>query len=227
MAYADYTYNSKNIVKRFAHRKRISGAFNFLPNHNFRLLDFGCGDAMFLNKLCEINKNSYIVGYEPILELIDDNKVKIFRDWENVKKEISNENLFDIVTCFDVLEHFAPHKQKELIEQICSVLKKNGTVIISVPVESGFFSLVKNLHRKRSNYKNLFTWKNILRAVFEKPVSHRQGDEYIYDHLGFYLKDLEKILYDYFKLVDKKYSPFAILGKQFNYQVFYKLEKID
>jgi len=226
MKYSDYTYNSKNIVKRFAHRKRISQSFNFLPNSNFRLLDFGCGDAIFLNKLQETNKNSYIIGYEPILEDIYDNKVKIYKTWKEVENDVLDNNLFDIVTCFEVLEHFAEHKQKELIEQICSVLKKNGTLIISVPVESGFFSLVKNLYRKRRNYNNLFTWKNIFRAAFEKPIS-RQGDKFLFEHLGFYLKDLENVLYNYFKPVKKRYSPFSFLGKQFNYQVFYQLEKID
>lgn len=54
--YAEHTYNSKNMLQRFAHRMRFKKSLNLMPSgREIRLLDYGCGDGFFLNIL-NINK---------------------------------------------------------------------------------------------------------------------------------------------------------------------------
>jgi cyclopropane fatty-acyl-phospholipid synthase-like methyltransferase len=227
--YADYTYNSKNGLKRFAHRKRFQYAIDLIPKENAtRLLDFGCGDGLFLNQLNKMHRREIrLLGFEPFLHPIDDNVVPIVADWQDVIKETANDHLFNCITCFEVLEHFSPQKQIALIEQMCSVLCENGLLIVSVPIESGIPSLVKNIIRRRNNKKKrqLYSYKNIVHSFWGKSMDdYRQGGDYL-EHLGFYLADLEKIFSRYFHILDKTYSPFQWLGKQVNSQVFYRLQK--
>jgi hypothetical protein len=81
--YRDYTYHSKNVLKRFSHQKRFKRAIDLISvNDGIRLLDFGCGDGFFLNQLKKSwgGKNS-LLGFEPILDPIDDNNVLIVNSW--------------------------------------------------------------------------------------------------------------------------------------------------
>jgi 2-polyprenyl-3-methyl-5-hydroxy-6-metoxy-1,4-benzoquinol methylase len=196
--------------------------------NTIRLLDFGCGDGLFLNQLRKLyGKEADLWGFEPILDSIENNVNPILNNWEEILKETEAHHPFNIVTCFEVLEHFAPEKQVELIEQICSVLERTGILIVSVPIESGFPSLIKNIIRKKEkkSKRYLFSYKNIFASFLSKPFDfYRQGNDYL-EHLGFYFQDLETIFSRYFQILDKSYSPFSHLGKQFNSQVFYRLQK--
>jgi hypothetical protein len=53
---------------------------------------------------------------------------------------------------------------------------------------------------------------------------YRSGDGYLYEHLGFNHRKLEKVVADYCIILEKHYSPFKFLGYNFNSQVFYKLK---
>ncbi|GHT74958.1 hypothetical protein AGMMS50262_08980 [Bacteroidia bacterium] len=228
--YSNYTYHSKNVFKRFAHQKRFKRAIDLIQaNDDIRLLDFGCGDGFFLNQLKESYSGKIdLLGFEPILDPIENNTVCIVNSWEKVQILVNSSDL-NYVTCFEVLEYFTEQKQIELIEQIVSVLKKDGILIVSVPVETGIPSLIKNSIRKRScnrKYQYLYSYKNIFYAFLGKPIlDYRQGDDYLWEHIGFRFQDLEKIFSIYFHVLQKSYSPFGILGRHFNSQVFYKLQK--
>ena len=227
--YADYTYQSKNVLKRFSHQRRLKHALNLIQTDgDIRLLDFGCGDGKFLHQLRKTGeKNIALYGFEPMLGTEGGDGIPIFKTWNEVQ-ETANIAQFNCITCFEVLEHFSPPQQIRLIEQITGVLEKDGILIISVPVEIGIPSLIKNLIRKRScngKSKYLYTCRNIFRAFLGKPFSdYRQGNGYLYDHMGFYYRDLEKILCRYFQLIEKTYSPFNFLGSNFNSQIFYKVK---
>ena len=228
--YADYTYNSKNRLQRFSHRKRFKNSVNlFNDTENARLLDYGCGDGFFLNQLVNFNfEKISLVGYEPVLEPEMNDKINIMKNWEDVLENVVNDGKFDYITCFEVLEHFSIKKQMEIIENINRVLVDDGLFIVSVPIEKGISSLVKNLIRKRNagRLKPVYSFRNMIKSVFSKPIAElRKGDEYIYHHVGFYFNDLETVFSKYFTLVKKQYSPFKRMGYNFNSQVFYQLKK--
>ena len=53
--YSDYTYNSRNPLVRFSHRKRFLTALNFILKENFKnLLDYGAGDGHFLKEVSKL-----------------------------------------------------------------------------------------------------------------------------------------------------------------------------
>jgi cyclopropane fatty-acyl-phospholipid synthase-like methyltransferase len=222
--YAQNTYNSRNPLQRFAHRVRIKKALSMIPlERKICLLDFGCGEGAFLNRL-NINDKWGVVemlGYDPYMPPMPDNSVAIVHDWAAVEQKAP----FDCITCFEVLEHFSQGGQQKILRQIHSVLAKDGLLIVSVPIEKGFPSVVKNICRRLKHKDKNYSAGNIWASFWGNPLpALRQGEEYLY-HMGFYFHDLEGILGQYFDTIEKHFSPFPFCGYNVNSQVFYRLKK--
>lgn len=104
MSYADYTYNSKNFLARFAHCSRFKLSIKFTnPQSTDKILDYGCGDGLFLNSIFE---KCTVVGYEPYMQAVANNKVKICKSVEEAILLTKTNGRYNKVTCFEVLEHF-------------------------------------------------------------------------------------------------------------------------
>jgi len=217
--YADLTYNTKNPLARFSHRKRLKISVSMFSNTNVRsLLDFGCGDGKFLKEIYIENPKINLLGYEPVMEIDKDNGLNIVSKLSKINQK------FDCVTCFEVLEHFSAKEQLILLNQIKNYVKKGGVVIISVPIEISFPSLVKNI-RRYTRSKDIKIIKEIGAAFFGNyKGSLRNKKGYIFSHIGFSHKRLEVILKNEFSSFSKEYSPFSKLPYHFNSQVFYKLK---
>jgi hypothetical protein len=158
------------------------------------------------------------------MDAISGASLTIMRSWADVKRM----QPFNCITCFEVLEHFSQSKQREVLLEICSVLAEEGSLIISVPIEKGFPSVVKNIFRRLSTKdKSTYSIKNIVAAFYGKPLPElrQREEEYLAPHVGFYYQDLEPIFLQYFDIVEKCLSPFSFLGYNANSQVFYKLKK--
>lgn len=229
--YAGITYNAKNPLRRFSHRTRFRKSIESIRvKENIRVLDYGCGDGLFLNRLKEACSNeNYLLGYEPFLDAVAENSVRIVSEWESVVANVEKYGKFDYITCFEVLEHFSRERQVEAIEKILPILTDDGFFIVSVPVEIGFPSFIKNMLRRYNTKKDKAVYKarNIIASLFGKPLPEfRQRDGYL-NHMGFYFTDLEQVFIPYFKIIRKTYSPFKYLGYNLNSQVFYNLKKLQ
>jgi ubiquinone/menaquinone biosynthesis C-methylase UbiE len=221
-SYNKYTYDSKNILARFAHRTRFKKSVDLIPiKLGLSVLDYGSGDQKFLNTLQEKYEKFglKLYGFEPFMSPIEDNVINTVKDLSLISKAD-----FDIITCFEVLEHFNAQKQEEAIQKMISLLnKKSGFLIISVPIEIGFPSLIKNIRRALSSESDVYSFKNILKSIFSIPIpEHRTKDEYL-SHMGFNHKNLEKIIKKNGTILSKNFSPIGFLGSNLNSQVFYKI----
>ena len=123
------------------------------------------------------------------------------------------------------LEHFDTNHQLVHINNLKKFLKPDGRLIVSVPLETGLSALFKNLARSLSGQThNNTTLTNVLRSVFGLNVE-RQGDPYIYSHIGFNHKPLERLFEQQnLVVVRKHFSPIPFLGGLLNSQIFYILE---
>tara|TARA_X000000368_G_scaffold70344_1_gene51008 strand:- start:1978 stop:2709 length:732 start_codon:yes stop_codon:yes gene_type:complete len=231
MGYEDNTVNSVNPLARFAHRSRYGFSLSMIEGrNNINLLDFGCGDGTFLgNARDQENTNAYI-GFEPYMEsIIKEKDIKIYPNWSDIQNIVAKNGKFDVVTCFEVMEHFSEERQITALENIKEILKEDGNLIISVPIEKGLPVIPKNLRRIAISYRgneNIYSFKNIIYSLFgikSKSIkSLRVGNDYL-SHMGFYFTDLETLLKKYFNIESINYSPFPIFPYFFNSQVFYKL----
>ena len=139
--YADIIYEKysqlnikKNMQKTSKYRlKMMEERFNYCIKSNFKmtksikLLDYGCGNGLFLDYL----KKKGIFGTG--IEIDEANSQKLLNKKINFFRNINEveSNKFDICVMFDVLEHLTNPIQ-DLIK-IRSKLKKNGIIVIYTP----------------------------------------------------------------------------------------------
>ncbi|WP_299062065.1 class I SAM-dependent methyltransferase [uncultured Polaribacter sp.] len=225
--YSKLTTENSSFFKRFTHNKRFTKALSLTNlTKETKILDFGTGDGHFLNLIYN-EDTSIVYGYEPIKEMftqlqsnIDNKEIKLI----NHLDEVSNLK-FDVVYCLEVLEHFYKDYQIYLLNQIKNQLAINGLVVVSVPIEVGIASFIKNTIRVAiQQFERDTNFKNMVKALFYRHVDRSTEGNYIFSHIGFNYKTLDKIFKEAgFTIVKKDFSPFKIL-RGLNSQVFYVLK---
>jgi 2-polyprenyl-3-methyl-5-hydroxy-6-metoxy-1,4-benzoquinol methylase len=224
--YSSLTVKNRSFFKRFTHNKRFQKALDIIElKAESSILDFGTGDGYFLNLLKQ-KVNAKVTGYEPVSDMfiqlentISDKSIFLINNLEKNKEH------FDTIYCLEVLEHFREEYQLKLIKEIKSKLQENGKIVVSVPIEVGIASLVKNIIRifiKQLERDTSF--RNIMKALFYKKVKRYEKDSYIFTHIGFNYKKLESVFKQEKLIIIKKvFSPISFLGR-LNTQVFYVLK---
>ncbi len=134
----------KNFLQRFWHIRRFREAERLLKIKRVRnILDIGCHGGIFTNHIAKNFPNSKIYGIDISKEAISFAK----KTYPNIKFKISRaENLsfkkkvFDLVTCFEVLEHI--ENPQIVINEISRVIKRNGYLLVMVPSENLIFRFI-------------------------------------------------------------------------------------
>lgn len=225
--YSNETINNSSFIKRASHNKRFKNSIKLIsPKNDDNILDYGTGDGYILNLIYNENINCKLTGYEPFenIELLENYKkhqtIKIINDVKNINEK------FNKITCFEVFEHLTEKNQEKELLQIKKLLDENGRIIMSVPLEKGLSSLLKNIIRILLKQKHENTnFSTILKSLFGIKIN-RGSNEYISNHIGFYYNDLEKIFKKVNLKIEKKlFSPINLFGSVLNSQVFYILTK--
>lgn len=122
-------------------RKRHTRQINFLLEDDrvtkkTEILDIGCAEGLFLKRLGEKIDSKHLYGVDISEKAIDhlntyyNNISGYVEDFHNLS--FSNKS-FDIITCNHTLEH-SPNPE-QVLSEIYRLLKKNGIVLIEVPIE--------------------------------------------------------------------------------------------
>jgi len=105
-----------------------------------KVLNIGCGNGTF--EYLAANKAKEIVGidikYEDILQAKEEYakfKNVNFVEFNLLEKDLP-ENSADVVTMFDVIEHLPKDSEPEILKKIYKILKENGQIVISTPLEN-------------------------------------------------------------------------------------------
>jgi 2-polyprenyl-3-methyl-5-hydroxy-6-metoxy-1,4-benzoquinol methylase len=118
-------------VRRYTLQQKLK-LINSFQSSDKKLLDIGSGTGDFLNVCKEDNWN--VFGVEPNLQAREISKKKNVQVVESLNQ--LEENNFDVITLWHVLEHV-----ENLLEYIAILkqkLKPNGTLIIAVPNYNSF-----------------------------------------------------------------------------------------
>lgn len=230
--YKNLTLESNSSLKRFSHSRRFEIAAKLLEIESCdEFLDYGTGDGHFLFLIrAQLKIIKRVVGYEPIdsqFAQLKEFSEKAYGSEVEIYKDPPKGELFSKISCLEVLEHMTLENQKALLNQIRALMTDDGLFLLSVPIEVGISGLMKNIARilLRQTHPET-TVENIIKSTFSMPIN-RPNQPYIYTHIGFNHKELEKIFIDVgLRIENKYYSPLPLLKNIINSQIFYLLRKI-
>ena len=103
-----------------------------------RVLDVGCGSGYTAHFLVERGGAVAVTGLEIDRGLVAENNRRNtnasiqFLGYDGGPMPFDN-GTFDVVTCFEVLEHLRSEQQRNIIEEISRVVTPNGLAILSTP----------------------------------------------------------------------------------------------
>ena len=194
---------------------------------------------LLVSVLRQVDEIKKLMAYEPVERFMQSliNRLKE----ENLTHKVSlvkkitefGSETFDFILCLEVLEHL-PLSQREVFYGFCEThLKKDGYVLISVPVEFGLTLMIKEFGRvvlkgKTSKYSLAEFVKSFLGFIVYDPKRFNEsGDsEFITNHKGFDYRFLRKELEGRFFVKSSFCTPFnwtpAFLGAQ---EIFFLLSK--
>jgi len=120
---------------------RLYFALQAFKNTKGKLLDVGCGAGDFPEAFSFYRPDLKIFAFDiskKAIALAKKRKSNIEFKVASAEKIPYPNNYFDIVTCFDVIEHV--RDSEEVLKEIVRVLKKGGTFQTFIPAEDSWFS---------------------------------------------------------------------------------------
>ena len=156
---------NENLYRHPWELARIKSIMSLIPRsiNNLQFADIGAGDMYFTKKLSNLTKKKIFA--------VDIN-YKNIRKYKNIiiLNSISNihNNSVDILFLLDVLEHI--ENEKNFLQRISKILKKDGILILTVPAYNFLFSPhdVFLKHYRRYNLKRLFKLMNTINLEIER-----------------------------------------------------------
>lgn len=250
-AVRDGHYAAKQIYSRdrlvaFSHRRRFETGLELARAFGGRrMLDYGCGDGTFLALL-------YQSGVAPSVAVgadLDDAQVNSCRGrlgdlpgarFERIADLSAPEHrgAYDVVVCTEVLEHVV--EVDAIVADLHRFLHDEGTLIVSVPVETGVPLVLKQMVRRIAGWRNIgdykwttaYTWRELMAGVFAGRQPHLPRPTYaglldvpFHDHKGFNWKALADRIATRFTIDRVTASPFAWLGPAMATQVWFVARK--
>jgi 2-polyprenyl-3-methyl-5-hydroxy-6-metoxy-1,4-benzoquinol methylase len=231
---------------RWSHGSRFHMARALVaPHAGRRLLDYGCGDGTFLSMVHDLFP--YGMGAEVDAALAAD-AARRFADREGLRfvhtSALAGEpdGSFGVAVCMEVLEHCTPSAVDQVVADLRRLIADDGTVIVSVPVETGPALVGKQLYRRLAARRGLegyrdretYTPRELATMVaagagtsIERPVYHSRfasGEPNVYHgHKGFNWRALRRRLAADFIVRQTRFSPVPLLGPLLNSQAWFVL----
>jgi 2-polyprenyl-3-methyl-5-hydroxy-6-metoxy-1,4-benzoquinol methylase len=231
--YALDTIDHRNPIKRWSHRARFELALRIIdPQPGETIFDYGTGDAYLLRRIKERSPLTRCVGYDPSMDkgassvVADYPDVQLLSNLESVKDAV-----FPKVTCFETLEHFHGSYLDARIDELANLAAPGGMIVVSVPIEVGPASLLKNIVRAQIGglHAGITLAKIMASAWYSRRVERgapASPDGFINSHFGFNYRIIPPAFERRgFRLAGMRFSPFPVQTDLVNSQVFFRFTK--
>lgn len=232
MAYSSMTIGNTSSIKRWSHNSRFTKALRVMPPaENDRILDFGTGDGHLVGLLKERWPSVSVCGFDPHLDAMANEVKQRFPDVQFVRERDSIVGgPFDKVYCLETLEHFVGPPLMDIVTFLTQQTAANGRILVSVPIEIGLSSLLKNLFRMAAGQRHRGTtwkivWDSFLgnTAAIARPPSETG---WISSHLGFDFRVIPVLFAKCgFEVESFGYSPIPLPTHVINSQVFFRFKR--
>lgn len=230
---------------RWSHGSRFRVARALVaPYAGRRLLDYGCGDGTFLSMVGDLFPGA--VGAEVDPELAADAAARLGRDGPRFvhTSALADEpaGSFGAAVCMEVLEHCTPDAAERVIAELRRLVAPDGTVVISVPIETGPALVGKQAYRALAARRGMEGYRDRERyspgelarmlvagpaTAIERPVYRSEfasGAPNVYHgHKGFNWRALRRRLSRDFAVRETRFSPLPLLGPLLNSQAWFVL----
>ena len=244
--YATKQIFCKDHLIAWSHRRRFETGLQLAARFKGqRIVDYGCGDGTFLALLMSgVSAPAEAVGVE-----IDDAQVEGCRarlggrpglrfDFIASLDSRREYERYDAVVCMEVLEHVST--LEAVIDQLWRALVPSGTLLVSVPVETGVPLFLKQAARRVAGWRGIgdypgtspYTLSEYWRSLWagdaqhlERPVFSGANGSTFHDHKGFNWMALRNQLATRFTLETTVASPIRWLGPHLATQVWFVLRK--
>lgn len=195
-----------------------------------RILDYGSGDGTFLSMLADgPAPPASAVGAEIDPRQVDDSRARhpdprlAFVGIPDLADE-KYTHTFDGLVCMEVLEHVV--ELPTILDSWHRLLKPDGRLLISVPVETGPVLAAKQVIRRIAGWRGIgdypgmdpYTWSELTRSLFAgsrqqfvRPIHASSDGTSHYCHKGFNWRAMRAELSKRFILERQLSSPFRFL----------------
>ncbi len=144
------TYRKRSF-RNIPHQTRLKRIENTLrketQNHKiYTYMDFGCASGFITSRIQQLLHIPDAYGSDSLQDYINSAVAtypNINFELINLNKPYTTPQQFDLVTCFETLEHVG-HLSTAL-NTICTAIKPGGLGLLSVPVETGMPGIIKYL----------------------------------------------------------------------------------
>ncbi len=147
--------DQKDLIKSPIYKDKIRIISNFLKMKSGKLLDIGFGLGYLEKRLTKYLRLS-LFGID-ISELAVNGAQKTLRGEYGVAgifKVPYKSSFFDIVLILDVIEHIQTNKTLKAYGEIVRVMKKNGILVVSIPLNEGLEEMIKRGKNPNSHMRN-------------------------------------------------------------------------
>ena len=244
--YAAKQIFSKDRLVAWSHRRRFDVGLQLARRfRGQRILDYGCGDGTFLALLwATADRPAAGVGAELDEFQVNDCRTRLAHLGDVRFEPIAALDLdehrkqYDGVVCMEVLEHVVAIDG--VIDRLWRVLRDEGTLIVSVPVETGVPLLLKQLVRRAAAWRgvgdyrgaNPYSIGEYVASVFAGSAPHIKRPMYnvddampFHDHKGFNWRVLRDRLTKRFTIDEQVASPLPWLGSHLATQMWFVARK--
>ena len=203
-------YKKKDLAS-LIHKNRLQTIHNkfkkYILTSEISWADFGCSNGFIIEEIIKTKEFAFskIIGHDHVKDLLELAKTKKIPHTEfiyfDMNKVNNVENRFDLISCFETLEHVGNFENA--FTNLFNHLQDKGIVIITVPNETGFVGLIKFLGRlavRRNPYGDFFSNQSYFRYIKyliknDFIDSFRNPDKTGYGpHLGFDYRKLEDFI---------------------------------
>ena len=234
----------KDRVIAWSHRRRFETGLALARDfRGRRLLDYGCGDGTFLAMLlATADRPAEAIGAELDEYQVTDCRTRLGDRVGLAFVSIDSLDLpahrgrFDAIVCMEVLEHAVAIDA--VLDRLSRLLAPAGTLLVSVPVETGLPLLAKQAARRIAGWRGIgdypgtspYNWREYCASVFAGSRPHLTRPVYgggtpFHDHKGFNWMALRDRLARRFTIDRVVASPLPWLGPHLATQVWFVARK--